>query len=384
MSWGYFVELVVTLPTASLKTLKKKRASEVVLPTGWSGLRDAGLEAAFGRPPATRDTLGRALGWLGSTPALPAVQREETAGDRTSLRVLTTLEKSILDHAFPLVALFYAARDEGGEGVLRLVDDGTAPGEVGVELTLKLGAITARRLEDDGDLAGRLGSELFAPEIGTAIDHGKGATVKTAPRKTRAKPTTSANPTSALRTPAPVSVGGALFARFVERDALAWLSASRPLDDVTPLVDGEPRVSALGLLRYVHYRRSLAADVPATTTEAAVRLSLQARADRLTQVVLAVPADPSELARTSQAEVTRLGDAWLAGVTALAKHHGLARVPRPGAGQDKRAFRGSVDGALLEIEWARTKSAFAGTLCVGYVVLVQSVAPQASAERPER
>lgn len=159
MSWGYFAELDLRLPSTALATLKKARPADVPLPAGWSGLNDRGLEGAFGRRTVKNESFADTLGWYRREGSR---HREQASGDHTALRVLTMLEKSILDEAFPLVTLFFAAREHGGEGTLRLVNDGTSGGEFGVELTLANGAITSRPIEDDWDLVGRLGEELFA------------------------------------------------------------------------------------------------------------------------------------------------------------------------------------------------------------------------------
>jgi hypothetical protein len=340
----------------------------VVLPKGWSGLRDPELEAAFGRRLTTTETFTKCLGWYRSTPSLPSIQREDTVGDRTSLRVLTMLEKSLLDHAFPLATLFHAVRDAGGEGAFRLVNDGTSDGETGIELTLADGAIAKRQLEDDWDLIGQLGMELFAPsEEAQPKRDAKPTQPKDATRPKKTGPAEKAAPPER----ATKSAGGAMFARFIESEGLAWLSADRAIDDVMALIDGERRESSLGVLRYAHYRRSPATGAPVSGTDAAARLSLRARGGALNQVLLAIPADPNDPARHSEVELTQVGDGWKAAVTALAKRLGLKRVPQPGSGTAKQVFRGSVEGIGLELEWARSVSAVGGKASVGYMILLQ-------------
>lgn len=159
MSWGYFVELDLRLPAAALAALKKSRPAEVELPPGWSGFSDRSLEGAFGRRITKKETFTRTLSWYQGE---GSIQREDTTGDHTTLHVLTMLEKSVLDEAFPLAALFFAAREHGGEGTLRFVNDGTSGGEFGVELSVGRGTITSRQLEEDWELVGRLGEALYA------------------------------------------------------------------------------------------------------------------------------------------------------------------------------------------------------------------------------
>jgi hypothetical protein len=362
MSWGYFVELNLTLPAATLAALKKKKPADVALPVGWSGLRDAGLETAFGRRLTTRETFARTLKWFDATPSLPALQREEAVGESTSLRVLTMLEKSVLDHAFPLAALFHAARETGGTGTLRFLHDGTSNGEAGVELTLANGEIVARRLDEEWERVGQLGEELFAKREHATTKTPKsarGATPKTAPKGT--------HPARAKSASAPA--GGVVFTRFVD-EGLAWLGG-RDIETILALVDGERTDSSMGQLGYIQYRRAIATGAAASATDPAVRLALTARAGKLRQIVLAVPFDAPEFVRFSEPELTQLGEAWKAGVVSLAKRLGLERVARPGTGTDKRAFRGEVEGSRLELEWSRTGHLVAGKICVGYLVVAQ-------------
>ena len=364
MSWGYFAELVLSLPIASLKALKKQMPADVVLPPGWAGLRDPGLEAAFGRRLTTAETFEETLAWFASAPSLPAVRSEHVVEGRASLRVLTMLEKSLLDHAFPLAALFHAARDRGGEGSFRLVNDGTSGGESGVELTLADGTITARRLDDDWELLGRLGAELFGGE-GRPSPEGEAARPR---KKSRAEPQLAPKPSTRARK-SEGSKAGALFERFIARGGRVWLTAGRSLDEILPQLDGEAQESSLGVLRSVHSRRSPASGAPASATEAAARLSLRAGRGALDDVRLVIPADPSDVRQLTDAELEGLGTGWKAGVTALAKELGLERVT--GMGKHALSFRGRVDDVALELGWARTASAAGGKLIVGYQASVR-------------
>lgn len=170
MSWGYFIELDLRVPAAARAALHARRPVDVRLPVAWSGLRDRRLEAVLGRCSSKDQTFAQTLSWYRREGSR---LREEASGERATLRVLTLLEKSILDEGHPLVALLFAAREHAGEGTLRLVNDGTAGGEAGVELTLANGTITSHPIEDADELAQRLGNELYAlpalPPTGIAL-----------------------------------------------------------------------------------------------------------------------------------------------------------------------------------------------------------------------
>jgi hypothetical protein len=81
------------------------------------------------------------------------------------VHVITRLDSSLLDHAFPLVALFHAARDVGGTGTLRLIDDGT-DGARGAELRIDDGEIVRARIEDDWALVSRIDAALASRGTG--------------------------------------------------------------------------------------------------------------------------------------------------------------------------------------------------------------------------
>jgi hypothetical protein len=161
MSWAYFADLRISLPIAAWERLQSVKPAGTTLAPGWSGLKDEHLEAAFGRPVSGDQTFAEILRWdLYST--RDALQHLETKGTTTSLRIATVLDKSLLDHAQPLAVLFEIARAEKGSGSLRLVNDGTASGEDGVELTLTAGKVKKTRLTDCWTIVEELGGELFA------------------------------------------------------------------------------------------------------------------------------------------------------------------------------------------------------------------------------
>jgi hypothetical protein len=161
MSWGYFADLRLSLDTAAWDQLLEQRPSAIQLDPGWSGLENKDLEEMFSRPNTGTETFAQILKWKCYT-GKEAIETIETNADRTRLRVCLMLDKSLLDLAYPLATLLEAARGVGGEGSLRLVNDGTAVGEDGVELVLARGTISTQPIDDCWSIVEQLGAELFA------------------------------------------------------------------------------------------------------------------------------------------------------------------------------------------------------------------------------
>ena len=124
MSWAFLADLRIEIPTAAWERVRAMKPAEVTLAPGWSGLKDKGLEADFARPVTRGETFAETLAWDGYT-TRDALQRVEIEGTTTKVRVVAVLDKSLLDYAHPLAALFEAARAERGSGSFRLVNDGT-------------------------------------------------------------------------------------------------------------------------------------------------------------------------------------------------------------------------------------------------------------------
>jgi hypothetical protein len=143
------------------------RPARLLLRPGWSKLKDRQLEAAFIRPVAGDETFAEVLRWTCYRPPR-AVSVEHVEAGKRLLRLCTLLDRSQLELAQPLIALFGAVAQAGGDGGLRLINDGTHAGELGFALALTRGEVKARRLRPDiDDDAARLGEELVALELGT-------------------------------------------------------------------------------------------------------------------------------------------------------------------------------------------------------------------------
>jgi hypothetical protein len=167
MSWGYFVDLKLTLKTTAWKKLRDAKPGDTALEPGWSGLEEPSLEKAFGRPWSEDESFVKILkgrAYHGEDTVLHIDERE----GMTAVRICLMLDKSTLEQAYPLAALLYAARD-AGSGSLRIVNDGTAAGEEGVEITLAKKKITKTAIEDSFVIAEELMAELYGDLVSNRL-----------------------------------------------------------------------------------------------------------------------------------------------------------------------------------------------------------------------
>jgi hypothetical protein len=169
MSWGYFVDLKLTMPSAAWKKVSDQKAGASKLVAGWSGLDDAGLEKSLGRPFSEGDTLIKVLKGKAyhGTETVHHVDEDDGV---TTVRICLLLDKSTLELAYPLATLLFAARDTGvAKGALRLVNDGTAPGEDGVEIALAKKKLTKTKIEDQAAIAEGLIADLYGDLVSARL-----------------------------------------------------------------------------------------------------------------------------------------------------------------------------------------------------------------------
>ncbi|MBL8716042.1 MAG: hypothetical protein JNL79_08600 [Myxococcales bacterium] len=187
MSWGYFLELDLTLPTEAWARIQKSTADTWPAEPGFFGLKEKGLEDMFLGKLFAGWTIGKAFALVGRRNITKAV----TEGDVTRLRVVTLLDKSgDTEIARPFASLFLAAQAHGGEGRLTLVNDGTYSGEEGVVLTLAKGKVKTERVKNCWDYVERLGAELFGSFEDGAPPTKKAVTKKAATKKAAKKAVT--------------------------------------------------------------------------------------------------------------------------------------------------------------------------------------------------
>lgn len=159
MSWGYFLDMELDLPSAAWERLKTATAGAHEVPPTWWQLQDLELAQSFSTAGEDADvTFEDAVARYTRDGAIGTV---ETEGDITSIHVSTLLDKSLLSEAKPFSALLEAARTAGGSGALRLVNDGTYEGEGGVVITLADGALAHEAIDDPWPWVEKLGTELF-------------------------------------------------------------------------------------------------------------------------------------------------------------------------------------------------------------------------------
>jgi len=100
MSWGFFADLRVSMPTGEWRRIRERALTDISVPPGWLGLEDAQLEGSFLRPYSGDETLGHALEWK-CYRAAEAIHEIDEANGATKLRVCLMLDKSQLELAFP-------------------------------------------------------------------------------------------------------------------------------------------------------------------------------------------------------------------------------------------------------------------------------------------
>lgn len=204
MSWGFFCDVMVTLPASELARASKSKTDERGMTSPIFGFRSAALEEAFtichddeDEQPNLR--LAELPSWC------------EATGGRSSTTTrngLTTFRGTmLLDRggdpwiAKTAAALLHATRGVG-EGYLLLVNDGSYSGEDGVLLRLEGDALTSTAVPDCRPHFERFGPALFergelptADEVfalcagkrgakkGAATSGVKGSTTKSSPKR---------------------------------------------------------------------------------------------------------------------------------------------------------------------------------------------------------
>ncbi len=161
MSWGYWVDLDLELSAKDWAVVRARAPRDVELPRDWTGLRDRSLASSFDDPEvrSSRDTFAKVLGWpIFRTESIRDVR---TRGGRVSIRVAVLLDRSVLGVGAALAALLAEAAKAGGHGALRLLNDGTAPGEGGAIVRADRRAWKSERLKNAMALSDALAREIY-------------------------------------------------------------------------------------------------------------------------------------------------------------------------------------------------------------------------------
>ena len=165
MSWGFIACLEVEMSTADWEDVSSHAAKDSNVPKDWPDKSEFGAAFCseywltfaksfqailFAKKPGWKDL------------EKDAVRSVETEGGKTKARVLVILDKSVLENAALLAALFYfAATKPTAKGKFVLVNDGTGPDENGWEFSLAKGHVKKKAIDDPWDYVDAYGSELM-------------------------------------------------------------------------------------------------------------------------------------------------------------------------------------------------------------------------------
>lgn len=196
MSWGYFCDVALTVPSAEWKRIFKTKTHEHALPTPVFGFEAAALETMFAVGYGSADRVPNVAlkdlpRWFKSYSGASSVTEDASAGTTTFRGTMIIDRGADPWIARTVAALLFAARATGS-GHLALINDGSYSGESGVLLELANGAVTSARIPDSRPVAQALGMALFeggsmpSPAELVALALG-GAKKKAAPRKPVAK-----------------------------------------------------------------------------------------------------------------------------------------------------------------------------------------------------
>ncbi|MBS2017457.1 MAG: hypothetical protein JST00_31530 [Deltaproteobacteria bacterium] len=166
MSWGYFLDLELTVPTKTWSTLGKTTGAS--LPAGWWGFQEAALERYFGSQGFESVTAQKALGFFKNGKS--CVKSIDDVGGEMVVRLVAHLDRGgDTQVAGPIAAMFDAAAKAGGTGRIRLVNDGTYSGEDGVEVAIVDGKLARSAVEGSNDLVEELGAALY-PDLAEIVE----------------------------------------------------------------------------------------------------------------------------------------------------------------------------------------------------------------------
>ncbi len=179
MSWGYFLDLELTLPTADWDALQRTTAAD--LPKQWWGFAEADLEDTFGNAGFESAMFHKVFGFW--THGESCVKTVVEADNQTSVHLISHLDKGgDTQVAGTLAAMFEAASKVGGTGRIRLVNDGSYSGEDGVEVTIVDGRLVRSRIEGSNEIAEELGLAVY-PEFANELELARAPDTKPTTRK---------------------------------------------------------------------------------------------------------------------------------------------------------------------------------------------------------
>lgn len=158
MSWGFFIDLDLTLPTARWRQLATTTAADHAVSPGWFGLKDRELEETYLDSEFDDTKLAEALTFFEGEGSLCEVHE---GNGTTILRVCQLVDRgSDTGIVKPIAAIFEGAKDVA-TGHIQLVNDGSYSGEDGAILTALNGTVTRKRLKDCNPIVAKLAAATF-------------------------------------------------------------------------------------------------------------------------------------------------------------------------------------------------------------------------------
>jgi hypothetical protein len=162
MSWGYFLDLNLTIPTPEWERVAQTKTSDHAIAASWWGFQDKVLGEMFSAPEFDDMTIGEAVALFDRTDSIGKVAVE---GDKTTIRLCQLLDRGGEPSIAKSVAALVDATKGSATGTLRLVNDGSYSGEDGVEINATYGALSRTHITGSNELAMKLGSEIYGGEI---------------------------------------------------------------------------------------------------------------------------------------------------------------------------------------------------------------------------
>jgi hypothetical protein len=198
MSWGYFLELNLTLPTVDWDTLQRITSAE--LSPQWWGFEEAGLEHTFGNAGFENAMFHKVFKFW--THGQSCVKEVVEDGDLTSVHLILHLDKSgDTQVAGTLAAMVEAAAKVGGTGRIRLVNDGSYSGEDGVEVAIDDGRLVRSKIDGSNEIADELGAAVY-PEMAEEIERYLSPEAKAPSTKAKKQPVAKKSKPNKAKQPA--------------------------------------------------------------------------------------------------------------------------------------------------------------------------------------
>lgn len=162
MSWGFFLDLDLTLPTSEWTRLAQMKTGDHRIEATWWGFADKQLGRMFTTADFDETTIGDAVAMFKAPESIGTVT---TAGDETTLRLCQLLDRGGDPSIAKCIAALVEASKAKARGTLRLINDGTYSGEDGVAIVVSNGRLVRSLLEDSFPMVEQLGAELYGGDI---------------------------------------------------------------------------------------------------------------------------------------------------------------------------------------------------------------------------